>query len=216
MSYNPPMDRSQETRTAASVLARAIPDAACELVYRNPWELLVATILSAQCTDERVNSVTPVLFGRWPGPVELVGAPVEKIEEVIRPTGFFRNKARAIRDAARAVMAEHGGRVPRDVDSLVALPGVGRKTANVVLGEAFGIPAGIAVDTHVRRVARRLGLTVQNDPAKIEEELEAALPKREWVAFSMRMILHGRRVCRARAPRCEGCALEPLCEKVGL
>jgi endonuclease III len=173
-------------------------------------------VLSAQCTDERVNRVTPELFRRWPGPPELAAADPAELEAVIRPTGFFRNKARALIAAARAVVAEHGGEVPRDVDELVRLPGVGRKTANVVLGEACGIPAGIAVDTHVRRVARRLGLTEAKTPEAIEAELESLVPREEWIGFSLRLILHGRRVCTARRPRCEACRLEPACAKVGV
>jgi len=210
------VDRSERIRTVARLLAGRWPEARCELHHRTPWELLVATILSAQCTDERVNRVTPELFRRWPGPRELAAAPLEAIEEVVRPTGFYRNKARALKGLAARLVAEHGGEVPRTVEELVRLPGIGRKTANVVLGEAFGIPAGIAVDTHVRRVARRLGLTDATDPDRIEAELEAALPREEWPAFSMRTILHGRYVCTARRPRCGECDLEPVCPKVGV
>ncbi len=210
------MDRVRRAREIARLLVREYPEAACELDFRSPWELLVATILSAQCTDERVNQVTPELFRRWPGPAELAAAPLEEIEEVIRPTGFFRNKARAIRGAARAIVADHGGEVPRDVEAMVRLPGVGRKTANVVLGEAFGIPAGIAVDTHVRRLSRRLGLTDHENPLKIEADLEALVPRGEWIPFSMRLILHGRRVCTARSPACERCSLAPVCPRVGV
>ncbi len=199
-----------------AALAELYPEPRCELVYRSPWELLVATILSAQCTDQRVNQVTPELFRRWPGPEELAEAPLEEIEAVIRPTGFFRNKARALKALAQQVVREHGGRVPRSVEALTALPGVGRKTANVVLGEAFGIPAGIAVDTHVKRVARRLGLTEAGTPERIEAELEEAVPPEAWPAFSMRLILHGRYVCTARKPRCAECGLEGLCLKVGV
>ncbi len=200
----------------AVALAELYPEPRCELVYRSPWELLVATILSAQCTDQRVNQVTPELFRRWPGPEELAEAPLEEIEAVIRPTGFFRNKARALKALAQQVVREHGGRVPPSVEALTALPGVGRKTANVVLGEAFGIPAGIAVDTHVKRVARRLGLTEAATPERIEAELEEAVPPEAWPAFSMRLILHGRYVCTARKPRCAECGLEGLCLKVGV
>ena len=210
------MDRKRLAREVARLLEREYPEAACELEFRNPWELLVATILSAQCTDERVNQVTPELFRRWPGPRDLAAAPREEIEEVIRPTGFFRNKARSIQGAARAIVADHGGRVPRDLDAMVKLPGVGRKTANVVLGEAYGIPAGIAVDTHVKRLARRLGLTEHDDPEKIEADLEALIPREEWNPFSMRLILHGRRVCTARSPDCGRCSLAGICPKVGV
>ncbi len=210
------MDTVRRAREVARLLALEYPEAACELDFRSPWELLVATILSAQCTDERVNQVTPELFRRWPGPVELAAAPLEEIEEVIRPTGFFRNKARAIQGAARAIVADHGGEVPRDVEAMVKLPGVGRKTANVVLGEAYGIPAGIAVDTHVKRLSRRLGLTGHEDPQRIEDDLEGLVPRDEWIPFSMRLILHGRRVCTARSPACERCSLASVCPRVGV
>jgi endonuclease-3 len=208
----------KEDRATAVVarLGEEYPDAECELDFRDPWELLVATVLSAQCTDERVNQVTPTLFGRWPTVGDLATAKQEDVESVIRSTGFFRHKAASLRRAARVVVAEHGGRVPQDLDALVALPGVGRKTAKVVLGEAFGIAAGVAVDTHVRRLARRIGLTTRDDPEKIAADLERLIHRDEWVGFSMRMILHGRRVCVARKPRCEGCVLEPVCRKRGL
>ena len=209
------MDRVRRAHEIARLLRQEYPGAACELRFGNPWELLVATILSAQCTDERVNQVTPELFRRWPGPAELAAAPLEEIEEVIRPTGFFRNKARAIQGAARVLVAEHGGEVPRELEAMVRLPGVGRKTANVVLGEAYGIPAGIAVDTHVKRLSRRLGLTEHTEPERIEEDLEALIPREEWIPFSMRLILHGRRVCRARRPACDRCRLAPLCPEAG-
>lgn len=210
------MKKAERAEAVARLLAEEFPDAECELDYGTPWELLVATVLSAQCTDERVNQVTPELFRRWPTPHEHARAAIADVEDVIRPTGFFRNKARALQGAAQAVVAEHGGEVPADLEALVTLPGVGRKTAKVVLGEAFGVAAGIAVDTHVRRVARRIGLTRSDDPEKIAGELERLLPRSEWVAFSMRMILHGRRVCVARKPRCAQCLLEPLCRKFGV
>ncbi len=200
----------------AGLLAGAYPDARCELDYRDPWQLLVATVLSAQCTDQRVNQVTPGLFARWPTPVAMAEAPLDALEEAVRPTGFFRNKARAVRDAARVLVSQHGGEVPQDLEALVELPGVGRKTAKVVLGEAFGLAAGIAVDTHVRRVAGRIGLTRSSDPELIAGELERLVPQSGWVAFSMRMILHGRRVCVARRPRCTECPLEPVCAKTGV
>jgi endonuclease-3 len=200
----------------AELLAGAYPDAACELAYRDPWQLLVATVLSAQCTDQRVNQVTPALFARWPTPAAMAEAPIDELEEAVRPTGFFRNKARAVRDAARVLVSRHGGEVPRDLEALVELPGVGRKTAKVVLGEAFGLAAGIAVDTHVRRVAGRLGLSRSTDPEAIADELERLVPQSGWVAVSMRKILHGRRVCTARRPRCGDCPLEPVCAKAGV
>jgi len=198
------------------LLKLQFPRAACELNYSNPWELLVATILSAQCTDERVNQVTPELFRRWPGPAELAGAARHEVEGVIRPTGFFRNKARAIEGCARALLAGHEGKVPRDLEAMLQLPGVGRKTANVVLGEAYRIPAGIAVDTHVTRVSRRLGLSRHTTPAKIEADLEAIFPREQWVDISMRLVLLGRRICTARKPRCEACRLAPSCPRIGL
>jgi endonuclease-3 len=200
----------------AELLAAAYPDARCELDYRDPWQLLVATVLSAQCTDQRVNQVTPGLFARWSTPAAMAAAPLDELEEAIRPTGFYRNKARAVRDAARVLVAQHGGEIPRDLEALVELPGVGRKTAKVVLGEVFGLDAGIAVDTHVRRVAGRIGLTRSTDPETIAAELERLVPRSGWVAFSMRMIIHGRRVCTARRPRCAECPLEPVCAKSGV
>jgi len=208
--------KSERARVVAELLAGAYPEAACELDYRDPWQLLVATVLSAQCTDQRVNQVTPGLFERWPTPAAMAGAPLDELEQAVRPTGFYRNKARAVREAARTVVSRHGGTVPQDLEALVELPGVGRKTAKVVLGEAFGLAAGIAVDTHVRRVAGRLGLTRSTDPEAIADELERLVPQSGWIAFSMRMILHGRRVCTARRPRCAGCPLEPACAKLGV
>jgi len=198
------------------MLEEMFPEASCELTYRTPWELLVATILSAQCTDVRVNQVTPHLFRKWPTPEALSSASLEELEDVVRPTGFFRNKARAIRECARMLVTEHGGEVPKELDALLRLPGVGSKTANVVLGEAFGIPAGIAVDTHVKRVSRRLGLSSNTDPLRIEADLEEFMPRHHWVAFSMRLVLLGRRVCTARNPACHECLLAPRCPRIGL
>jgi len=210
------MKRSVSATAVVQMLADEYPDAQCELDFRNPWELLVATVLSAQCTDQRVNQVTPALFARWPTPSALAAAAQGDVEEVIRPTGFFRNKAAGLQRSAHILATEHGDTVPADVEQLVRLPGVGRKTAKVVLGEGFGIAAGVTVDTHVRRVARRLGLTRKQDPEKIAEDLERSIPREEWIQFSTRMILHGRRVCTARKPRCDSCALDDDCPKVGL
>lgn len=210
------MEPRQRAREAAELLARERPQPRCELEYRSPWELLVATILSAQCTDERVNTVTPELFERWPGPAALRDALPEQLEAVIRPTGFFRNKAKSLQSLAAELEASYDGAVPDDLDQLVKLPGIGRKTANIVLGEAFGIAAGIAVDTHVKRVARRLGLTEADQPDAIERDLEQLIPRSEWSAFSMRVVLHGRYVCTARSPRCGACRLEPICPRIGL
>jgi len=205
--------------TAAAVvdlLAGEYPNAATEIDYRSPWELLVATVLSAQCTDVRVNLVTPDLFALWPRPEDLASASQKDVEEVIRSTGMYRRKATSLRAAARIVTSEHRGEVPENLEALVALPGVGRKTAKVVLGEGFGIPAGVTVDTHVRRLAYRLGLTHREDPEKIATELESLLPQEEWIKFSTRLMLHGRRVCSARSPRCDECILAEVCPKTGV
>lgn len=191
-------------------LGIAHPEARCALDHANAFELLVATILSAQCTDERVNRVTPALFARYPDPRSLAAASQDELEELIRSTGFFRNKSSNLRAMAAKLVAVHDGEVPASMDALVALPGVARKTANVVLGNAFGL-AGMPVDTHVGRIARRLGFTTAKDPVKIERELCAALPPEEWTLFSHRMIFHGRKVCRARTPQCSSCLLAPSC-----
>ena len=187
------------------------PDARCSLDFTTPWELLVATILSAQCTDERVNMVTPVLFRRFPGPQAFADAEQGEIAEAIFQTGFHNQKARSLHGAAVAVLERHGGRVPRRTEQLVRLPGVGRKTAAVVGGNAFGRREGIAVDTHVGRLTRRLGLTVETDPEKVERELMALVPRPAWVEWSHLLIWHGRAVCSSRAPRCEDCVLLDLC-----
>ena len=210
------MKLATRAATVAELLAGEYPDAATEIDYGSPWELLVATVLSAQCTDVRVNKVTPELFARWPRPEDLASTSQEDVETVIRSTGMFRQKASSLRAAAGIVVSEHGGGVPGDLEALVALPGVGRKTAKVVLGEAFGIAAGVTVDTHVRRLARRLGLTRLEDPEKIAAELEDLLPKEEWIKFSTRLIQHGRRVCGARSPRCDECVLAEACPKIGV
>jgi len=198
------------------LLAVAYPKPVCELDYRTPWELLVATVLSAQCTDQRVNLVTPEVFARWPGPAELAESAQEELESVIRSTGLHRSKAKNLRAAARRVALEHRGEVPADLETLIGLPGVGRKTAKVVLGEAFGVAAGIAVDTHVRRLANRLGLSSAGDPERVAADLEAAVPRDEWVDLSKRLVLHGRRVCSARRPACGDCVLGSVCDRVGV
>ena len=187
------------------------PDATTALDWENPLELLVATILSAQTTDVRVNAVTPNLFAKYPTAADYAAADPTELEEDIRPTGFFRNKAKSLRGMADAIVEDHGGEVPRTMDELVALPGVGRKTANVVLGNAFGIDEGVVVDTHVRRLSNRLGFTIENDPEKIEEVLMQAVPKRDWTVFSHLLILHGRSVCKARKPACADCIVNDLC-----
>jgi endonuclease-3 len=192
-------------------LDRAYPGATCALHHRNPYELLVATILSAQCTDERVNQVTPALFRKYPTPEALAAADQRELEQEIRPTGFYRNKARALIGAARAIVERFGGEVPRRMEDLITLPGVARKTANVVLGTAYGIASGIVVDTHVQRVARRLDLTRNTKPEKIEQDLMKIIPRDRWIVFSHQLIWHGRKVCRARKPLCHECVLERLC-----
>jgi endonuclease-3 len=192
-------------------LKTAYPEARTALYWSNPLELLVATILSAQTTDVRVNAVTPNLFAKYPTAADYAGADPTELEEDIRPTGFFRNKAKSLRGMARALADDHGGEVPRTMDELVALPGVGRKTANVVLGNAFGIDEGVVVDTHVRRLSNRLGFTTQNDPEKIERDLMQTVPNRDWTLFSHLLILHGRSVCKARKPACVDCVVNDLC-----
>lgn len=184
--------------------------AACELDHQTPYQLVIATILSAQTTDKRVNEVTPVLFRRWPEPVDLAGADPGEVEQVVKSTGFFRSKTRSIMACARAIVERYAGRVPSRMEDLVKLPGVGRKTANVILGVGFGIP-GFPVDTHVNRLTNRLGLVVTRDPVKIEHTVCAMVPKKDWTDLSLRLILHGRRVCDARRPRCEECVLNDFC-----
>jgi endonuclease-3 len=199
---------------ASEVTARLkteYPDARTELVWSNPLELLVATILSAQTTDVQVNRVTEKLFTKYRTAEDYADSSLDELEENIRPTGFYRNKARSLRGMARALVEEHGGEVPSTMSELVALPGVGRKTANVVLGNAFGINEGIVVDTHVRRVSDRLGLTEGSDPAKIEQELMRLVPEGDWTIFSHLLILHGRRTCKARKPDCPNCILNDIC-----
>jgi len=197
------------------LLAKAYPAARCALDHENPLQLLIATILSAQCTDVRVNMVTPALFARYRNAKAFAAADPRELETAIQSTGFFRNKARNIIACCRKLVEEHGGQVPGTMEELVHLPGVGRKTANVILGNAFDVP-GITVDTHVRRLSRRLGLTTENDPEKIERALMQVLPKKEWTMFSHRMIFHGRQVCFARKPNCAGCILNRICPKIGV
>jgi endonuclease-3 len=202
-------------RRIRHVLARLYPETRTALDYKSPVQLLVATILSAQCTDVRVNLVTPALFVRFPDAAAFADADRAEIEQLIRSTGFFRNKAKHIQECCKAIVEQFGGKVPGTLEELVELPGIGRKTANVVLGDAFGIP-GITVDTHVGRLSRRLGLTVHSDPVKVERDLMALVPQREWTTFSHRLIFHGRQVCFARKPNCDACALAPLCPKIGV
>ncbi len=192
-------------------LKREYPTAKCELAYRTPFELLVATILSAQCTDVRVNLVTPALFGRFPTAHDLASADPREVEELIRSTGFFRNKTRNLIGMARALVEDHDGEVPSEMEALRVLPGVGRKTANVVLGNAFGKNEGITVDTHVARLSGLLGLTTHNTPDKIEQDLMRLVPRADWTLVSHLLIWHGRRVCIARRPRCAHCVLRTIC-----
>jgi endonuclease III len=192
-------------------LKEEYPGSQCSLTHRNPYELLAATILSAQCTDARVNMVTPVLFERFPTPDALAGARQEEVEELVRTTGFFRNKAKSLVGMADALVERHDGVVPAEMDALTALPGVGRKTANVVLGNAFGINEGVVVDTHVTRLSGRLRLTAETDAVKIETDLIALVPREEWTLLPHLFIDHGRAVCKAPTPRCELCVLTDLC-----
>ena len=192
-------------------LAEHYPDAHCALDFKTPFQLLVATILSAQCTDKRVNMVTPALFKKYKTPRAMSEADPEELEDMIKSTGFFRNKTKSLLGMSAAVAAEHGGKVPDDLDALVKLPGVGRKTANVVLGNAYGKNEGVVVDTHVGRVSGRLGLTKNTDPVKVEQDLVQLFPRQDWTMLSHLMIEHGRQVCDARKPRCEDCFLNDLC-----
>jgi endonuclease-3 len=187
------------------------PGATCALHHHNPWELLVATILSAQCTDKRVNEVTPGLFAKYPTPEDFASVRPEVLANDIRSTGFFNNKAKSIVGAARKVVREFGGQVPRTMEEMLTIPGAARKTANVVLGTAYGIASGVVVDTHVQRVSRRLDLTRQTDPVKIEQDLIKIIPQDRWILFSHQIIHHGRARCQARKPRCAECLLDPLC-----
>ena len=192
-------------------LDRMYPDVTCALTHRTPWELLVATILSAQCTDKRVNEVTPGLFAKYPTPADFAAVRPEVLAKDIRSTGFFNNKAKSITGAARKIMSAFGGQVPRTIEELLTVPGAARKTANVVLGTAYGIASGVVVDTHVTRIARRLDLTKQSDPVKIERDLMKVVPREKWILFSHQIIHHGRAICTARSPRCGECLLNTVC-----
>lgn len=205
--------RSDSLRTGVILdeLDRLYPDAHCELNYRSPFELLIAVILSAQCTDDRVNLITPTLFERFPTPKALAESNQEEVEQIIFSTGFYRNKAKNIRAAAKKLCETFGSAVPQTMPDLLSLPGVARKTANVVLGTAFGIPSGVVVDTHIGRLSQRLGMTREEDPEKIERDLQALWPKERWIMSAHRLIWHGRRVCFARKPSCATCTLRPVC-----
>ena len=208
--------RSSRAKTLVQRLREAYPDAHCSLDFASPFQLVIATILSAQCTDKRVNMVTPELFRRWPDAATLAGAKQRDLEAVIRSTGFFRAKAKSLLGCARALVDRHGGEVPRTIDELVRLPGVGRKTANVVLGTAFGIASGVVVDTHVGRISRRLGLTRAADAVRAERDLVRVVPRENWIEFSHWLIEHGRGVCSARRPVCDDCSLLDLCPRVSV
>lgn len=209
-------NKSENIEAILSLLEAQYPDAHCALFHRNPYELLVATVLSAQCTDERVNKVTPELFERYPTPETMAEASVQDIEFAIRSINFFRNKAQNLKLAAQSLVTQHSSEVPRTMEELVALPGVGRKTANVVLGNAFNIPIGIVVDTHVARLSQRLGWTRFEDPKKIETDLQKIIPKDKWIVISHILIFHGRQICKARRPLCESCFLFDRCPKKGV
>jgi endonuclease-3 len=211
----PPGRKPSPIPFVLNFLARAYPSARVVLRYENPFELLMATVLAAQCTDDRVNQVTPALFARYPGPEAIAAASQEEIEEAVRPTGFYRNKAKALRGIAAALVSRHKGAVPKTMETLTALPGVGRKTAAVILGACFQADA-LPVDTHVSRVSFRLGLTRSKDPARIEEDLAAAVPERKRWEFATRLGWHGRRICVARLPRCGVCGLSPVCPRNGV
>lgn len=211
MTSAAPAQERRRARTILSRLGRLYPGARTALLHDNPFQLLIATMLSAQCTDERVNRVTPALFRRYPGPADFAAAVPAELEREIRSTGFFRMKAKSIMACSRALVERHEGRVPRSLPDLVALPGVGRKTANVVLGQAFGIASGVVVDTHVHRLSRRLGFTKADNPEAIERDLMALFPASDWIAVGSVLILHGRATCRARKPMCGACAVASLC-----
>jgi endonuclease-3 len=211
--------KAEEKRRAAKIiraLGECYAEAVCSLNFRTPLELLVATILSAQCTDERVNVVTKTLFAKYPTAADYAKTPLAQLEGDIQSTGFFRNKAKNIQACCGTLLEKYNGKVPNELDKLVELAGVGRKTANVVMGTAFGIASGIVVDTHVGRISRRLGLTQEKDPEKIERDLMELIPPTEWIALSHRMIHHGRRCCMAKKPNCKECPLRKLCPRIGV
>lgn len=204
-------ERKARVEAILKTLDEMYPNATCALIHRNPWELLVATILSAQCTDKRVNEVTPGLFAKYPTPQDFAAVRPEALANDIRSTGFFNNKAKSIVGAAKKIVNEFGGEVPRTMEELLTVPGAARKTANVVLGTAYNIASGVVVDTHVQRVSRRLDLTKQTEPVKIEQDLIKIIPKDRWILFSHQIIHHGRALCVARKPKCAACRLDPVC-----
>ncbi len=205
------MKKEERAQEVFKRLKKEFPEAKCALDHQDPFELLIATILSAQCTDERVNKVTPALFKRFPTPEKMAQASLEELEELIHSTGFYKNKAKSLLGASQKIIKEYGGEFPVDMQKLIALPGVGRKTANVVLGNAFNAPEGVVVDTHVTRLSHLLGLSKQNTAEKIEDDLNKLYKKNQWVMISHFLILHGRKTCIARRPKCESCILADLC-----
>jgi endonuclease-3 len=209
-------DAKRYAAKVVHLLQRTFPDATCSLDFRTSLELLIATILSAQCTDERVNLVTKDLFRKYRSAADYAGVPLAELKRDIQSTGFYNNKAKTIQACCQALVQQYQGKVPQEIDKLVELPGIGRKTANVVLGTAFGIACGVVVDTHVARISRRLGLSQQKDPEKIEQDLMRQIPQREWIALSHRMIQHGRRYCTARNPKCDECPLGSICPRIGV
>lgn len=216
----PPMTASPKAKRHVQRVLQALradyPDAECALHHDNAFQLLIATILSAQCTDKRVNLVTKDLFAKYPTAADLAGVPLSRLEKLIQSTGFFRNKAKCIRGCCQQLVEKYGGQVPRELSQLVELPGVGRKTANVVLGTAYGLATGVVVDTHVGRISRRLGLTRENDAVKVERDLIKQLPRDDWIDYSHRMIHHGRQVCKARRPLCDECSMKQFCPRIGV
>lgn len=211
-----PDSRNAQAKRIAQALYKRYPDAHCALNHASPFQLAVATILSAQCTDERVNLVTRELFKKYKTPCAFAGAELNELEQDVKSAGFYRNKAKSIKGFARAIVEDFGGKIPQDLDALVKLPGIGRKTANVILGTAYGIPTGVVVDTHVQRLSQRLGLTTEDDPVKIEQDLMKLLPQDDWIQFSHAMIWHGRQICIARKPKCSVCPLKSFCPKSGV
>lgn len=211
-----PQAQKRFAQRVIRALRKDYPDAQCALHHENAFQLLIATILSAQCTDARVNLVTKELFARYPTAADLARVPLPRIEEMIQSTGFFRNKAKSIKACCQQLVEQYGGQVPRELDQMVELAGVGRKTGNVVLGTAYGLPTGVVVDTHVGRISRRLGLTQESDAVKVERDLIGLLPKKEWINYSHRMIHHGRQVCNARRPLCDECSMNHFCPRIGV
>ncbi len=213
-------ESAQELKRRAGLIVRrlrkAYPDAHTALKHSSPLELLIATILSAQCTDERVNKVTPSLFARFPRASDLAGADRAEVEELIRSTGFYRNKAKSIQGASQKIVSDFGGQVPETMEEMLSLPGVARKTANVVMGNGFGVTTGVVVDTHVFRLSHRMGLSKGKNPQEVEKDLMALVPKKEWIGLGNRLISHGRAICPARQPKCEGCTVESLCPRNGV